>query len=243
MAFGTSMSPQVPLGARLTMLTEHLFRSACITPTRRGGYSPWPNCRRNRTSLPSCSPPIPRRRSASPRRTVAATRAYSPRPGKTNPMRPCALRWPRHWSPCSPKPGQCSGNGIPGARSSAPMRCVPMWHAAPPMRSVAAARSLRSARKALLVELALTAEHAETRMAAAERVRTPEGCASSRTPPRTRIVASRDSPGNGSTRWRIAKRCCRSGCNRGATGGAGEQTRSDTHGRDRAQSPLASAEP
>ena len=50
-----------------------------------------------------------------------------------------------------------------------------MWRAALPMWSVAAARSPQSATKPLLVELALTAEHAETRMAAAERVHTPEG--------------------------------------------------------------------
>jgi len=57
----------------------------------------------------------------------------------------------------------------------APMQSAPRWHTARSMRNAAASRSPAYALEEPLIELALAAEHAETRMAAAERVVSPDG--------------------------------------------------------------------
>ena len=90
-------------------------------------------------------------------------------------MRPCVLRWTRHWSPCSPKLWTVlratAFLGAEQCTDAIACRCGAARPDAERRRSAIAA--IRE--EALLVELAHTAEHAGTRMAAAEHVHTPDG--------------------------------------------------------------------
>ncbi len=128
--------------------------------------------------------------------------------------------------------------------TTAPTRSAPTWRAARADAERRRARSPRSATKHALVELALAAEHAETRLAAAERVRhARSGCASSPTRQRTRTTAWPGSRASASTRSSAAptqaaegRRDHRASWRRWPT-----QPGPDTHGGDRARPPLAGA--
>ena len=181
------------------------FVPRCITPTRRDGSSLWPSWRQNRTSLLRCSPLIPRRRSASLRRTVAAISGTRRGLGKRARCdRACGARR-GIGLPCSAKAADGAGATafLGAAQCTDAMRADVARRAPDEERRCSAIDAIRE--EALLVELALTAEHAGTRMAAAAARSHAGGPAKLAEAARDKDRASPDWRGNSSMRWRIAK--------------------------------------
>ncbi len=90
-------------------------------------------------------------------------------------MLQCALPSPPHWGRCSPQPRIAPGRRpcSKGPQCTDAIRADVAQRAADTQRRRSAIASIRG--EDVLVALALAAEHADTRMAAAERVATPEG--------------------------------------------------------------------
>ncbi len=192
-------------GATHFMVTKRLFRSALHRTRRPGaaGHRRGRVGRRNRTSWPRCSPadPAPEVRIAAANRCANLGALAAAWESEADPAVRAALA--RRWATCSPTrtDGARAAAFLDADRCTDAIRVEVARRAPDGERRRSAIAAIRD--EAPLIELALTAEHAETRMAAADARAHAGGAAQARRRGAgTRITAWPGSRGSGSMRSR-----------------------------------------